>query len=116
MGSFRSRQSGISFFGLIIVIAVLAAVGVVVAQAVPTAVEYQAAVKAAERAKDGANPVEVRAAFDRSAQIDDIKSITARDLEITRAGDRNVVKFAYNKEIHMFGPAFLLIKYAYQTK
>jgi hypothetical protein len=23
-----------------------------------------------------------------------------------------VVKFAYNKEIHMFGPAYLLLKYA----
>ena len=35
---------------------------------------------------------------------------------ITKEGDRNVVSFAYNKEIHMFGPAFLLLKYAYQAK
>ena len=27
-----------------------------------------------------------------------------------------VVKFAYNKEIHMFGPAFLLLKYAGQSQ
>jgi len=26
------------------------------------------------------------------------------------------VKFAYNKEIHMFGPAFLLLKYSGQSK
>ena len=31
-------------------------------------------------------------------------------------GDKVVVKFAYNKEIHMFGPAFLLLKYAGQSK
>jgi len=31
-------------------------------------------------------------------------------------GDQVVVKFAYNKEIHMFGPAFLLLKYAGQSK
>ena len=27
-----------------------------------------------------------------------------------------LVKFAYNREIHMFGPAFLLLKYAGQSK
>ncbi|CAA9435636.1 MAG: hypothetical protein AVDCRST_MAG51-2912, partial [uncultured Ramlibacter sp.] len=26
------------------------------------------------------------------------------------------VKFAYTKEIHMFGPAFLLLKYAGQSQ
>jgi hypothetical protein len=55
---------------------------------------------------------EVRQIFDKAAQIDDIKSITAKDLEVTKEGDKVVVKFAYNKEIHMFGPAYLLLKYA----
>jgi Tfp pilus assembly protein PilE len=112
----KSRQAGISFFGLIIVMAVLAALGILVAQAVPSAVEYQAIVKAVERAKDGTTPQEVRTAFDRAAAVDDIKSVTARDLEITKVENRNVVKFAYDKQIHMFGPAYLLLKYAYQTK
>jgi len=31
-------------------------------------------------------------------------------------GDKVVVKFAYNKEIHMFGPAFLLLKYSGESK
>ena len=114
--SSRARQAGISFFGLIFVIAVLAAVGVLVAQAIPTMVEYQAVVKAIEKSKDGSSPQDVRTTFDKAAQIDDIKSITAKDLEITHQGDRNVVKVAYNKEIHMFGPAYLLLKYAYQSK
>lgn len=112
----RARQGGISFFGLVFVMAMLALLGVLLAQAVPSAVEYQACIKAVERAKDGANPVEIRTAFDRAAAVDDIKSITAKDLEITKVGDKNVIKFAYNKEIHMFGPAYLLLKYAYQTK
>ncbi|MGZ5179957.1 MAG: DUF4845 domain-containing protein [Ramlibacter sp.] len=114
--SSRARQAGISFFGLIFVMAVLAAVGVLVAQAIPTMIEYQAIVKAVNRAKDAGSPADVRTAFNRSADIDDIKSITGKDLDITKEGDRNVVKFAYNKEIHMFGPAYLLLKYAYRAQ
>ena len=44
--------------------------------------------------------------------IDDIKSVTGKDLDVTKDGDKVVVKFAYNREIHLFGPAFLLLKYA----
>jgi Tfp pilus assembly protein PilE len=112
----RAGQAGISFFSLIFVMVVLAALGVLVAQVVPTAIEYQAIVKAVNRAKDSATPVEIRNAFNRSADIDDFKAVAGKDLEITKEGDRNVVKFAYSKEIHMFGPAFLLLKYAYTAK
>jgi len=114
--SSRAGQSGISFFSLVFVMVVLAALGVVVAQVVPTAIEYQAIVKAVNRAKENNTPADIRNAFNRSADIDDFKSIGAKDLVITREGDRNVVSFAYNKEIHMFGPAFLLLKYAYSAK
>ena len=59
---------------------------------------------------------EARQIFDKAAQIDDIKSIDAKDLEVTKNGEKMSVKFAYNKEIHMFGPAFLLLKYSGQSK
>jgi hypothetical protein len=114
--SSRARQAGISFFGLIFVLAVLAAVGVLVAQAIPTAIEYQAISKAVNRAVGAGGVADIRNAFDKSGQIDDFTSITGKDLEIAREGDKMIVKFAYNKEIHMFGPAFLLLKYAGQAK
>ncbi|WP_427915296.1 DUF4845 domain-containing protein [Ramlibacter sp. MMS24-I3-19] len=114
--SSRSRQAGISFFGLVFVMAVLAGLAVLAAQAVPSMVEYQAAVKAVNRAKDSGSVAEIRNAFQRSADIDDIQSIKASDLAIGKEGDRNVISFAYNKEIHMVGPAYLLLKYAYESK
>ena len=113
---FKSRQSGISFIGLLFVVGVLACLLVLGAQAFPTVVEYQAILKAAQKASQGNTVPEVRLIFDKAAQIDDIKSIDAKDLDISKAGDQVVVKFAYNKEIHMFGPAFLLLKYAGQSK
>ena len=36
--------------------------------------------------------------------------------KITKNGDKMLVKFAYDKEIHMFGPAYLLLKYAGESK
>lgn len=113
----KSRQGGISFFGLIFVIAVLASLGLLAAQAFPTVVEYQAIQKAVQKAaNEGNTPPEVRTIFDRAAQIDDIKSITGKDLEVTKENDRVVVRYAYDREIHMFGPAYLLIKYTGQSR
>lgn len=112
----RSRQTGVSFFALIFVIAVLAFVGLVGAQAVPTFLEYQTILKAAHKVKDGGSVAEIRSNFDKAAQVDDIKSIAGRDLEIKKEGDKTVVSFAYNKEIHIGGPAYLLLKYAGSTK
>ena len=112
----KTRQLGISFIGILFVVGVLAFVGVIGAQAVPTVIEFQAITKAANKAKEGGTVPEVRAIFDKAAQIDDIKTITGKDLEVTKEGDKTVVAFAYSKEIHIGGPAYLLLKYAGRSK
>jgi beta-lactam-binding protein with PASTA domain len=112
----RARQSGISFVGLLFIGGVLACLGVVGAQVLPTTIEYQAIMKAAQKASEGNSVVEVRKIFEKAADIDNITSITPKDLEVSKDGDKVIVKFAYNKEIHLFGPAFLLIKYVGQSK
>ena len=58
--SSKVRQAGISIITLVIVIAALAGVGVLIAQATPTYLEYQAIVKAIERSKDAGSPQEIR--------------------------------------------------------
>jgi len=112
----QSKQSGISFIGILFVVGVLACLGVLAAQAFPTVIEYQAALKAIQKASAGGSVAEVRQIFQKAADIDDIRSISGKDLEVTKDGDKVIVKFAYNKEIHMFGPAYLLLKYAGQSK
>jgi hypothetical protein len=112
----NNRQRGISFIGVLFVVGVLAFAGVIAAQAFPTVVEFQAITKAATKAAAGASVTEVRTIFDKAAQIDDIKSISGKDHEVSKEGDKTVVSFAYNKEIHIAGPAFLLIKYAGRSK
>jgi beta-lactam-binding protein with PASTA domain len=112
----KSKQRGISFFGLIMIAAVLGFSGIMIAQAVPTYIEYQAIRKAAHKAaNEGSTPADVRRIYGSATAIDDIKSITPNDLEITKQGDKVVVSFAYNKEIPIGGPAYLLLKYSATT-
>jgi beta-lactam-binding protein with PASTA domain len=113
----KSKQAGISFFGLIMVMVILALVGLVGAQVFPTVIEYQSIQKAANKAaKEGTSVADVKGIFNRAIDIDNITSITANDLVITKNGDVIQVAFAYNKEIHLFGPAYLLLKYAGQSR
>jgi Domain of unknown function (DUF4845) len=112
----KIKQRGISFIGVLFVVGVLAFAGVIAAQVLPTLIEFQAITKAATKAKAGNSVAEVRAIFERASAIDDIKSISGKDLEVTKEGDKTVVAFAYDKEIHIAGPAFLLLKYTGRSK
>jgi hypothetical protein len=112
----KHQQRGISFIGLLFVCVFLVCAGILAAQVLPTLVEFQAINKAVNKAKEGTTVLEVRSIFDKAAQIDDIKVITGKDLEVTKDGDKTVVLFAYNKEIHMAGPAYLLLKYSNKSK
>jgi hypothetical protein len=105
-----------SFIGLLVVGGLLAVTGVVVAQAIPTVIEYQAVLKAVNKAKDGNTVAEVRSIFDKATAIDNITSITGKDIEVTKENDKVVVRFAYQREIHLAGPAYLTLKYAGQSR
>lgn len=112
----KSRQRGISFLGLVFVGVVLAVTGVVAAQVFPTFVEFQAIEKAAQKASEGNTVLEVRKIFDRATEIDAITSVKATDLEVTKEDDKIIVRFAYQREIHLAGPAYLTLKYSGRSK
>ena len=107
-----SYQRGISLAGLIFVLVFLGAVGVFGLKVVPTVLEYQAIKSAVLAAsKDGSNPREIQASFDKRATIAYIESITGKDLVIVRNGNEFDVSFAYDKKIPLVGPASLLLEY-----
>ncbi len=113
----KSRQRGITFFGLLFVGTVIALTGVVAAQVFPTIVEYQAITKAVNKAaSEGGSVVDIRNSYERMQAIDDFKSVNAKDLEITKEGEKVVVSFSYQREIHLTGPAWLTLKYAGRSK
>ena len=116
MVGLKRKQRGVSLIGIVFVGGILVFGGIVAAQVFPTLVEYQAINKAADKSKTGSSVAEVRSIFDKAAQIDDIKSITGKNLDVTKEGDKTVVSFTYNKEIHLGGPAYLLLKYTGRSK
>lgn len=108
------RQRGITLFGLLFWAVIVGAVAVVLMKLFPAVNEYrtiQSVVNAV--AKSGASSVpEVRAAFDQRRSVEyGIESITSRDLEITKENEQIVISFAYDKEIELIDPVFLLIKF-----
>ena len=98
--------------GILLIGGILVFGGIVGAQVVPTYAEYWTVLKAVNKVKDASSPAEAKSNFDKAAQIDDIKSITGKELNITKEGNNMVIAFAYNKEIHLAGPAYLVMKYA----
>lgn len=110
--SMKQGQRGISVFGMLLVGILLAMLVVLAAKVVPTVTEYLAIQKAVNRAaQSGTTVTEIRNAFERAKAADYFEAISGKDLEISKDGERIVVEFAYDKEIHLFGPAYLLLKY-----
>lgn len=113
----KHQQRGISFIGLLFVGGILAFAGILAAQILPTVMEYQTILKTVNKAAGSGSTVgEVKSLFDKAATIDNIHSITGKDLEVTKEGDKTVVSFAYTREIHLVGPAFILLKYDGKSK
>ena len=112
-------QRGVTLFGLMFWAIVVGFVALIVMKVLPTLNEYFTIQKAVTKiAKEGGTTVpEIRAAFDRTKDIEySIQSISAKDLSITKENDKVVVSFAYDKEIELLKPVYLLIKYEGRSK
>ncbi len=110
----RRQQQGITLLGLLFWAIIVGFVALVTIRVLPTLNEFFTVQKAVNKvALEGGNTVpEIRAAFEKQRDIEySIQSITAKDLDITKENDRIVVRFAYDKEIELMAPVFLLIKY-----
>lgn len=112
----KRQERGLGLVGLILVSAMVTVFGLVLVQVVPTVIEYQTIQRAAQRAAQGNTVAEVRNLFDKAAAIDDIHSIDGRDLEISKQNDQVIVEFAYEREIHLAGPAWLVMRYSGRSK
>jgi uncharacterized membrane protein YhiD involved in acid resistance len=111
----RPRQRGISLIGLLFWAIVISMVVLVALRVFPTVNEYLTIQRAINKiATSGANTVpEIRAAFERQKEIEyAISSISGKDLSITKEDDAIVIRFAYEKEVPLFDPVYLLIKYS----
>jgi hypothetical protein len=95
-------ESGVSLSGLIVVLIVLGALALVAIKVAPAFLEYRAVKDSIVKAKAeaGTGTVrEIQQAFDKNAGVNDVSSISGRDLVITRDGGTAEISFAYEKRI-----------------
>ncbi len=110
----RAPRRGLTLIGLLAWAIIVGFVGYLLVRVVPTVTEFYTIQNVVDRiAASPAHTVpEIRAAFDRHRSIEySISSVTGADLEITKNDERVVVSFGYDKEVELFGPVYLLIKY-----
>jgi len=118
MGSSRrpggGHQRGVSLIGLLFWAIIIGFIGYVLVRALPTLNEYFTIKSAVDKiaATNPSTVGEIRAQFDKQKDIEySIASISGKDLDITKENDRIVIRFAYNKELELIAPVYLLIKY-----
>lgn len=113
----RSRQRGMSFISLLLLGFVIVAAFAIGSQSVPIVLEHQSVEKAVNKAaSESSNPIEARNAFDRAAQIDDINTITGKDLEVVKSGNGVSIRYEYERDIALFGPVYLVFRFQGQSK
>lgn len=107
-------QRGLTLFGLLSWAILIGAIAYVALRVFPTVNEYLTIQRSIDKIAAAApsTVAEARAAFERQKDIEySISSIGGKDLEVTKENDKVVLSFAYDKEIPLYGPVFLLIKY-----
>ena len=116
----HKSQSGLSLIGVMIGGAVLAALLLVGLQLIPVISEYMGVTRSMAAVVGGANPQtatvsELRSAFTKRAMVDDVTTITASDVDITKEDGRIVMSIEYSRKVKLFGNVSLLIDFSAST-
>lgn len=111
------HQRGVSLSGLLIVSFILVIVGIGGMKVIPAVIEYYTIEKNIKAITAGgqlnnATVSDVRKAFDKRADIDNITAVTGADLDISKDGADVVIAFSYAKKIPLGGPVSLYIEFS----
>lgn len=110
------KQQGMTFIGLVLMVAGIVFVAVIAMKMVPTYIEYAAVKKAIKKVSNESGfsemtPKEIKDSFGRSATIDDIKSINENDLVISRGDAGTVVEVEYQVVVPLVANVSALIDF-----
>ena len=107
------RERGITLFGLLFWAIIVGFAALIGMRVFPAVNEYFTIKRAVNKiATEGSTVAEIRNAFEKQKDVEySIVSITGKDLVITKENEKVVVSFAYDKEVELVKPVFLLIKF-----
>jgi Domain of unknown function (DUF4845) len=113
----RSRQSGITFIGWLILLIPIAIVGYAGIRIAPKYMQYYKISKAMEQTAtefagdEQPNINAMRSALQSRFDIEDIDYPAVADIPIVRDGDHWVMRLAYEETVPLFGQLWLLMKF-----
>ena len=99
------KQQGLTITGLLIVSAVLVFVAIIGFKLAPSYSEYftiKRVVNDIAQENRGGSVKEVMSAFDRRAQIDDIRALRGRDLDVSKTGEGFEIRAEYSVLVPLF--------------
>ncbi len=115
----RHAQRGITLFGLVFWAVLIGFTAYVLVRTLPTVNEYLTVQRMVNQIA-AANPstvAEARQAFDRQKDVEySVTAIKGSDLMVTKENDKVVIAFAYEKEVPISGPVYILLKYEGRSK
>ena len=111
-----SRQRGVSMTGLLMSVALLGIVAFFVLKLFPDVTDYLAIVKDVKAtAQDPASREmgisDIRTAYSKRAEIDNVKGIEPADLDISKENGEVVITYAYSRKIPLFLNASLVLDF-----
>jgi hypothetical protein len=117
----RTGQQGLSLLGLIFAGFVLVFAALLLMKVTPSYLEYFAVKKAVvsianETRGRGASVGDIRRRFENRSAVDDINSVKATDLEITKEGNDYVIAASYRREVPLFGHVGLYFDFSVSSK
>ena len=112
-----SPQHGASLISMLVLAVVVGFIMLMGARVFPSVNEFLTIRKAVSRimANGPSSPADVRSSFDKTAEVEySIHTISGKDLNIQVLGDSGNMRtsYAYNVEIPIAEPVFILIKYS----
>lgn len=111
----KKRQLGVSLSGLMVAAVILAVFALLGMKIGPQYLEFSQIKKAIKTVAADPNVKgsvsEVRKAYERITIVDNISSVSAQDLEITKEGGGIVIAFSYEKRIPLFANVGIVIDF-----
>ncbi len=114
-----NKQRGIGMMGVLMILVLVVAGAIVSMKVIPAYLEYfniKKAFTALKTEVKSGSSKEIKNKLNARAAIDDIKSITENDLEISREGGDVVVSASYQKIVPLFGNVSVLIDFEASTQ
>jgi hypothetical protein len=114
--SMRRRQQGMTFLGLLCILAMVATIGYAGVRLVPVYLNYMKIVRtmestAAEVKGENPDPAAMRSSFDRHWAIEDITVVSEKDIEILKDDNGVTLHIAYDDTAPYIGNISLAVHF-----